>query len=232
MTHTRYEPGQPVDDLRAALLGEPTPLAARVSQPVLRPRRSPRLVIIGVLVACLGALGAAVAWTQMTRSAPVVVVISDVARGEVVKAADLGVANVGTPPGVESFPADRLQELVGKRALVDLPAGVLVGPGSIGEPVTPAGTSHVGLKLAAGRLPTSPMPAGTRVLLVPVQAPGAEKAGASLGAAIEASVVSQPEQLPDGASWVVDVAVDDAQAVTVARLAATDSLVVVRQGGR
>ncbi|MGJ6981667.1 SAF domain-containing protein [Aestuariimicrobium soli] len=207
-------------------------VVARSTQAALRPRRSPRLVIIGLLVACLGALGAAVAWTQTTRAEPVVVLVADVARGEIVEAADLGVANVGTPPGVESFPAERLQELIGKHALVDLPAGVLVGAGSIGDPVTPAGTSQLGLKLAAGRLPTSPLPAGTTVLLVPVAAPGAEKSTSQLGDAIPATVVAQPQQLPDGATWVLDVSVADGQAVTVARLAATDALVVVRQGER
>lgn len=205
----------------------------RPHQPALRPRRSPRLVMIGMLVACLGALAASVAWTQTTKAAPVVVMVGDVARGEVVEAADLGVANVGTPPGVESFPAERLSELVGKHALVDLPAGALVGTRSVGDPATAGGTSQLGLKLAAGRLPTSTLPAGTRVLLVPVQAAdGGSAAPADPGEGIEAVVVQQPTVLPDGATWVLDVSVADDQAVRVARLAASDALVVVRQGQR
>ncbi|WP_022908976.1 SAF domain-containing protein [Aestuariimicrobium kwangyangense] len=197
---------------------------------MLRPRRSPRLIVIGVLVACLGALGGAVAFTQTTHAQPVVVMVADVARGEVVERGDLGVAEVGVPPGVESFSADRISELVGRHALVDLPAGVLVGSTSIGTPVAEEGMSQLGLKLGAGRLPTSPLPAGTTVLLVPVPTKDdGGSAGPMPNEGIPATVVSQPTVLPDGATWVVDVAVADEQAVRVAQLAAGDALVVVRQ---
>lgn len=196
----------------------------------LRPRRSPRLIAAGVLCGCLGALGGALVWQQASSSHPVVVVNSSVARGETVRASDLAVVELGTAAGVKTIPADRLTELVGKQALVDLPAGSLVGEGSIGTPTTPAGTAELGLKLSAGRLPTSPMPAGTKVVLIEVPADGAAASGSG-GRTVEGVIVSSPTLLPDGGTWVVDVAVAEGQATEVAQLSAKDRIVLIKKGG-
>jgi len=78
--------------------------------------------------------------------------------------------------GLETVPAERLGEIVGKTALTDLAAGGLLGPGSFGEPVVAAGAVRVGLRLDPGRLPNSSLPAGTGVRPIPVGRDGAAAA--------------------------------------------------------
>ncbi len=169
------------------------------------------------------------AWSQSTESNSVVVMVRDVARGEVIEAGDLASSTIGQAPGVKTIPASQINDLVGKQALTDLPAGSLVGPGSAGQPES-EDAAVVGLRLGAGRLPQEAMPAGTRVLLVPV---ASGKAGASgdepAGEPIEAVVVTAPSELQDGTSWVVDVQVDEGDAVRVAQLAAADQLVLLKR---
>lgn len=125
----------------------------RTPAPALRARRSPRLIVLGLLCACLGGLGSALALHQLTDARQIVVVSHDVARGETVRAADLGTVSVGAASGMSVVPADQLDSLVGRTALVDLGRGEAVAPGNIGDARIAAGRSHVGLRLPAGRVP-------------------------------------------------------------------------------
>ncbi|MEL4504772.1 SAF domain-containing protein [Luteococcus sp. H138] len=193
----------------------------------LRPRRSPRLVAAGLLLACLGGLGGAMAYQEASHANQVVVMQRSVPRGEVVHATDLAVVTIGPAPGVHTVDAEQLPSLVGKQALVDLAAGSLVGAGSVGEPKLPAGSAQLGLKLAAGRVPVETMPAGTPIQLVEVTSDKHE----SSALVVDASVVTAPRTLPDGSSQTLDVAVPEAQASRVADLSARDLLVVVRKAG-
>lgn len=225
----------PQDDpgsTRAATLGETTPVpgAATSTGPVaahLRPRRSPRLVAAGVLLACLGGLGGALAWQQASHANQVVVATRSVPRGATIGAGDLAVVTIGPAPGVHTVPASRMTSLVGQQALADLPAGSLVGQESVGHADLAPGTAQLGLKLGAGRVPNQAMPPGTPVQLVEVTG----ERGTSGQLVVEARLVTAPQSLPDGGSRLVDVAVPQAQAQRLADLAAHDLLVVVRQAG-
>lgn len=215
-----------MSDLAAA-----TRLPSRPEAVQLRARRSPRLIIAGVLCACLGGLGAALVYAQATSSTQVLVVARDVARGEVVQTSDLAVVTVGSVPGVSTVPASELATLVGGEAHVDLPRGSLVGEGSVGEPVVAEGTSQLGIRLAAGRLPVKSMPAGTRITLVAVTGTRTGAAQESSTLKVAGHVVSSPVPLVDGSSYVLDVAVPQGVAQQVADLAAAEQLVLVREAG-
>lgn len=217
----------------------PQPMRAPAAS--LRGRRSPRLIVLGLLCAVLGSLGISMAFSQLNDTASVVAMSRTVARGETVSQADLTVITIGAVPGIKTIPSTDLSALVGQTALVDLPANSLVGPGMVGQAAVPTGTSLLGLKLEAGRLPVAALPPGTRVLLVEVDAPGARGAAAAAaqnaagnetpGQAARtypATVTTAPVALPDGASWVMDINLKDAQAAEVAALAASGRLVVVR----
>lgn len=193
----------------------------------LRARRSARLVIIGILFACLGSLTMAWAWTATQDSQTVVLMAKDVARGARVEASDLATTTLGRADGVAVLPADQASQIVGQYAWVDLPAGSLPGAGSVGAQVVPAGTAHVGLRLGAGRLPSQPLPAGARVTLVAV--PSAMDNDRNPGAQFEAIVVAAPRATSDGASWLLDVQVNDGSAAAVAALAAAERVSVVRK---
>ncbi|HNV10641.1 MAG TPA: SAF domain-containing protein [Propionibacteriaceae bacterium] len=209
----------------------PAGLPTRPDAVQLRARRNPRLVIAGVLCAALGGLGAAVVHAETSSSAQVLMAARDVSRGEVVQTSDLAVVTIGSAPGVNTVPASELSSLVGGEARVDLPSGSLVGDGAVGEPEVAKGTSQLGLRLAAGRLPVKVMPAGTRVTLVAVTGTrtGADDGVPSLR--VTGQIVSSPVPLADGASYVLDVAVPQASAQQVADLAAREQLVIVREGG-
>lgn len=221
-----------IDDRAPGASSSPgrTPLARASAAPLaahLRPRRSPRLVAAGVLLASLGGLGGAMAYQQASHANQVLVTTRTVPRGSELRPADLAVVTIGQAPGVHTVPAEQLSSLVGRHALVDLPQGSLVGASSIGELALPAGRTQLGLKLAPGRLPNQDLPQGTPVQLVEVTSDKAE----STSLLVDAQVVVAPSTLPDGSTRVLDVSVPEAQAQRLADLAARDLLVVVRRPG-
>lgn len=192
----------------------------------LRTRRSPRLILLGVLCVCLGGLGAAMAFGQIADADPVIVVERSVARGERLEAGDLGVTSMGRAPGVRTMPADQIGSLIGLTALVDLPQGSVVGAGAIGEASLPENSALVGIKVPGGRIPTVAMPPGTELMLVPLATDTNESV---VSTRIEALVVSAPVAGVDG-QWTLDVAVPVSVAPTVATLSALESIVVIRTG--
>lgn len=213
-----------------SVLPTPTPAAGR---PPLRTKRNPRLIAIGLLAASVGGLGTALAYQQAGHSQSIIIVTQAVARGEVVEATDLGVTTIGAAPGIATLPSSEMATLIGKEALVDLPKGSVVGAGSIGQSTLAQGMAQLGLKLGAGRIPTSPMSAGTPISLVAIADPRlGPTADAPPDQSFEARVVSVPNLLPDGSSWTLDVAVAERDASAIAGLAASDRLVVVRKAGQ
>jgi hypothetical protein len=193
----------------------------------VRARRNMRWIAVGVLAVCLGGLGAALLYGNLSNAQQVLTVKRTVYRDQVITAADLGVTSAVPAAGVETVPTDQLEQIVGQTALSDLVEGSLLSPRGYGAPAVEPGSVRVGLRLAAGRLPSAPMPPGTQVLLVPVGRDGAEPPA---GASVVGRIATAATTLPDGAS-IVDVAVAAAEGERVARLAAGDQLVVLRQAG-
>jgi len=191
-----------------------------------RPRRSPKLIAIGVLCACLGGLGAAFAWTNLSQAESVIVVERAVARGDIIKAGDLGLADVTAGPGVKVVPADKLAGLVGQRALTDLAPGTLIDPSAIGNPGIPDHESVVGLRLPSGHAPVGKLPYGTKVMLIEV---AKDDLGLVAAWTVHATVVTASTTAGDG-SVLFDVSVADDQAVAAALLSARGELAVMRLG--
>ncbi|WP_432560282.1 SAF domain-containing protein [Granulicoccus sp. GXG6511] len=197
----------------------------------LRVRRQPKWIAAGVLAMCLGGLGAAVLWGEASGSADVLVLTRAVSRGEIVAASDFRVAQVGQLDGASSVRAADLPTLAGQQALVDLAEGALLPAGSVGRAALDPGGVQLGLRLVPGRVPLGDLPAGTAVLLVPLEDPrtnpGAET---ELPRPVRASVLTPPRTGPDGVAQLLDVRVDTAQAPVVAMLAATDRIALVKEG--
>jgi hypothetical protein len=192
-----------------------------------RPRRDLRLIAIGVLAVCLSGLGAVWLYSSVTDAASVVTVLRSVHRDQVITEADLGLVSMPTVPGLETVPAARLAEVIGQSAQTDLVAGSLLSPRSFGPPVVRAGMAQLGLRLTPGRVPATALPPGTAVLLVAVAKDGGEPPDAP---SVPATVAAVGAVQPDG-STLLDVDVPQDHAEQVARLAANDQLVVVRQDG-
>ncbi|MFT3971464.1 MAG: hypothetical protein QM695_14610 [Micropruina sp.] len=182
----------------------------------IRPRRNLRWILIGVLAICLGGLGSAVLYSSVAGATTVLKANRTIHRGELIGPTDLGPVSLGSHLGVETVPAERAAELVGKTALLDLADGGLVSPASIGEPEVVRGFSRLGLKLAPGQVPVSPLPGGTPVVLVPITAANDAKGS---GGTYRATIAVAPVTLPDG-STSLEVMVADADSDQVARLAA------------
>lgn len=199
----------------------------RVLVSPVRHRANLRWMAVGVLAVCLGGLGAALLYGNLSNAQSVLTVKRTVYRDQVITAADLGVTSAVPAAGVETVPAGQLDEVVGATALSDLVEGGLLSPRAYGQPPVEPGSVRVGLRLPAGRLPVAPMPPGTEVLLVPVGRDGGEPPA---GASVLGRIATAATTLPDGAS-IVDVAVAAAEGERLARLAAGDQLVLLRQAG-
>src|SRR3954453_23428581 len=96
-----------------------------------RRRRRSRLVLVGVLLAILGAVGGVLVVGQVGRREPVVAMARPIAFGQTVSALDL--RSVLLPPDSEvaSVPWQLSGELVGQVAVTDLKPGQLLTPDSV-----------------------------------------------------------------------------------------------------
>lgn len=186
----------------------------------LRARRSPMIIALGILLACLGGLGGALLFQSAAERTSVLVMVHTVERGAVITAQDVTTTSIGTATGVVSLPASELSHVIGQRAALDLPAGSLPGPGSVGEPTIPPGDARVGLRVAVGRVPGGGLAPGTKVSILRTQ----EGADAS----VDAVVASAPVPTAAGDAVLLDVAVRPADAEMLARWAAADQVAVIR----
>ncbi len=198
------------------------PAAPRPDAVQLRARRSPRLIALGVLAIVLGALGAAALYSMNTDHVSVVVMARDVTRGNEIQATDLAVVSMPATLQVEMSGADELDQMVGRMARNDLPAGAFPLPRHLGQDPIPADHFLVGIRLSSGRLPSAELPPGTRVQLISLLEGD--------DTVVNAVVASSPIMLDDGSGHLLDVTVPDDAAAGVATLAATDQLVLIADG--
>ncbi len=188
----------------------------------LRARRSPRLIALGVLLVVLGGLGAAALYSMNTDQRQVIVMASDVRRGEQIEPGDLRLVDLPGSTGIAALPADRFDSLLGQEALTDLPSGAFPLGSHVGTAPLPSGRTVVGLRLPLGKLPSADLPVGTVVRVVGL-AEGDQSS-------VDALTASVPLALEDGMTFALEVTVADAEADAVARLAAGDLVAVVVVG--
>jgi hypothetical protein len=201
-----------------------------MAEPTLRSVRSRldlRWLVAGVLALCVGGLGAALLYANASSATPVITIKRTVYRDQIITTEDLGVISLAVPIGLDAVGADRLAEIVGKTAIIDLPAGGILTPAEFGEPVVAPGSVRLGLRLEAGRLPGSAIEPGASVLLVPVGRDGGE---APSGGSVPATIATTPRTQTDG-STTVDVTLSSDEGTRVAQLAAAGQLTVLRVPG-
>lgn len=166
--------------------------------------------------------GVVVAWALSNAAdrVQVVRVANDVRAGDVIAADDLGVTGVAHDADVQGLvPAGSLDALVGRVATIDLTAGAIVQVGMWRDaPELAAGEDRVGAVLDAGRFPAGIVRGGILVA-------AALDAGVDAAPPVEVRVI-EVEPGPDG-SLVVTLAVPGEVSISVARLAATDQLLLV-----
>ncbi|MGW6130781.1 SAF domain-containing protein [Cellulomonas sp. NPDC055163] len=129
----------------------------------------------GIVLALVGALGAAWLVASASDRTAVVVLARDVPYGATLTEQDLTVADVALDPTIESIPADQLEGLVGEVAGATLVTGSVLAPAQV-QPVGPPlpGEVLVPLPLEPARMPAGGLTAGDRVLVVDTPAAQAE----------------------------------------------------------
>ncbi|MFJ8955035.1 SAF domain-containing protein [Streptomyces sp. NPDC102381] len=185
---------------------------------------------MAVAVAGMLACGAVFAWILSTSGerAAVLSVVRPVAAGEVIRADDLGAVRLGFDDASQVVPAGERGAVVGRRAVLPLAAGTLLGPGQVGRAAAfpPSGKAQIVVAVAAEMLPDG-LSAGQRVALVPGVPPGGRVAEEEEKEAADPLVgvvnaVSRPQAASDKGAVTVLVdsaAVRDAARITDPRIA-------------
>lgn len=180
----------------------------------MRPRRSPKLIVIGLLCIGLGVGGLALAWQAVNQAATVLVTTRPLAAGQLIEDGDI--ASVKMRLGENTAPLPPGSVVVGQVAQVDLPTGSVLVEGMVGPPIqTSTGNVRMGVVVETGRLPIAVMVPGVALNLC----------GAS-GQIIAGWLASTPQLLPDAARYSFDVTVAMDDAVTLAQWVADGTLMV------
>src|SRR5215210_4695461 len=142
--------------------------APSTPEPVRMPgRRNPKWIALGIVALCLGGLLSYVIYARVATETTVVSVARTVYRGEVIETSDLTTITLQGSTIPQAVPARDLATVVGRRAGTDLAAdSVLVASAITDETIPATGRAVVGLKLAAGRTPTSLLLPSSAVRLV------------------------------------------------------------------
>lgn len=201
-----------------------------------KPRANRKLVIVGVLIALLGGLGALTAGQMITRQTQVLAVARPVPVGARITAADLTTANETNDPHLSPIPASQKQQILGLIARVPLSPGELLTRAQVGRSggFVP-GQVLVALALRPGQFPQRGVQPGQKILVVTT--PGASAGGSPAGdtsgkPAAETQPI--PATVADVGSFdqatgqtVIDIRVDQADGVAVAQLASSGNVALL-----
>lgn len=215
--------------------------APRVEQPneaptiaPVRTRRSAIWIAAAIAIVLLGAIAGGVGYNIVSQTNQVLVVQHDIARGSVIAEADLTTIAISEGQNTEAIPVDRANEILGKIAAVDIPAGGLVTAASVTDALAaPDGRAVVGISLKPEQLPLQRLHAGDEVILV-LLSNQATAAGAPIEVDIDQTipaVISQVTYPADSGAGstiraVVDVYVNAQLAPQVSAAAAAGAIAV------
>ena len=208
-----------------------------VPQTAARMRRIDLRVLLGLALLLAGVLGTLAIVQQAGQRSPVLVMARSVQAGQVIGAADVRVAELGTAPGVATLGAGERARVVGRRAAVPLEAGQVLGPAVVADgPALGAGQVAMSLALAPEHAAAGQLRAGDQVAVVASGKP--DDPGAGVGSGVLLSPVRVLSMLPDGDDnsldrrLLVSVAVRPDQAALLARAAqGTLDLALLPAGG-
>ncbi|MER5382360.1 SAF domain-containing protein [Streptomyces sp. NPDC002688] len=191
---------------------------------------------LGLIAA--GGAGVAVLLLQVGHRTEVVTVVRDVQVGQVLTEQDLGKASIALDPAVKAVHADDLDQVVGKRAAVELRPGSLLAPSQVTkDSLVKAGEQLVPIGLKPEQIPATVLVPGQKVQLVHVPAQGetgTDKASESRPQTLPGRVVNVSSAAPGTGVVVVDVATSTDGGPTVAAWvsAGTLRLVLAAPDGR
>lgn len=200
--------------------------------PPSRHKRRPIWLAAAVLLVALGSLGVWFVVSNLRDTVAVVALRNDVTRGATITAQDLTTVDINPEPALRTVPASQLAQVVGKRAAVDLPAGVLLPPAAIADTITPpAGQSVVGLALDPGQMPAIELKVGDKVRIISTPKDQDDPPTTTPVVTVTAEVVSSTP-LTDTSKTRVDVLVSEQDAARVAAISATNRVALILDNGQ
>jgi Flp pilus assembly protein CpaB len=132
-----------------------------------RLRRIDLRVVTGLVLMVVAVLGGASLIRTAQERTPVLLVAGGVQPGEVIEDADLRVAEVSIPAGVDYFPASVRSQIVGRVAAEPLWEGKMLSSASVSEaPPFPPGTVAITMLLPAESALGGNVRAGDRVAVI------------------------------------------------------------------
>ena len=190
-----------------------------------RNRRRPLLILAAALLLLVSALAGAFAFSSVSTTDPVLAMARTVVAGQVVTAEDLTIVQVNRGSGLATIAAQARDQVLGKRAVTDLPAGSTLTPDSVADQVVPAkGHALVGVLAAPGSAPLAGLVPGAEIELVVLSSDPDQEPDATSGVR---GVLVAVVELADGSGVRVDVDVPADQANRLQQLAAAKRLAIV-----
>lgn len=189
-------------------------------------QKRPAALALAAALAIAGGLATYAGVSNSSDLREVVVVNTELARGEVIEAGDLTTMTVsgGSSTGV---PAEDAPSLVGQVVLSDLQPGAMVLASGVAAALPVAeDTSVVGVGVKSAQLPTRQLRAGDTVRVVHVPVQGAAHAATQDTAPIPGTVdATRPDE--NQGMIIVDVIVDSRQASTLAQWSSAGTAAIV-----
>lgn len=204
--------------------------AAAALTPPPKLRKRPGLVVAAVVITAMGCLLGAWAWNATTSTEEVLAAKNTIHRGEEIKAGDIQRIQINGDPALRPLPASAYDEIIGRRAALDISAGGLITTESTTDaPMPPQGQSIVGISLTPAQAPALPMHDGDKVrIIVTPAANGDSPTGTPQFT--EAQVVDTAIDETTG-NTVVNVLVPYANASVLAARAATGNVALILDSG-
>lgn len=189
-------------------------------------RRRPVHIVATIAAIFLGAAIAAWGWSATTTTESVVAARTTIPRGALITADDLTTTQISVDSTLKVVPGDSRDQLVGKRAALDIAAGGLLTPEMATEDnMPPAGHSIVGISLTPAQVPAITPRSGDKVRLVATTGEGGETlAGTPLTTSAEVIDSSRDEV---SGNTVVNVLVPYADAAVLADRASTGNIALI-----
>ena len=210
----------------AAPSGTPQP-------PRMPGRRNPKWIALGIVALCLGGLLSYMIYVRVASEVAVVAAAHTVYRGETIEQGDLTTITLRGGSLPQAVPAERLTDLVGKRAGFDLIEGSVIPlTATVAEAIPTEGRTIVGLKLSPGRAPGNLLVPSSLVRLVALPVVTDGSTTDKLSGSIFVGRVIDQSPAADGTSIMVNVDVEAGAAPTIAMLAAQDRIAIVRDADR
>lgn len=206
-----------------------TPDPGATVTPPVKLRRRPALIVIAVVVTALGCLLGAWAWSATTNTEEVLAASHTIHRGEVIVAGDIQRIRISGDPALTPLPASSYDDVVGKRAALDISAGgLLTSESTSSAAMPPQGQSIVGISLTPAQAPALAMHGGDKVRIIATP----DDTGVAAGTPdfTSATVVDTAFDETTG-NTVVNVLVPYADAGVLAARASTGNVALVLDSG-